>query len=133
MTNKNKGFTLIELLIVIGIIAILATAIIIAVNPGQRLQEARDATYKAHQQAIGTAVHMAVLDGEYASVVDWFSGSDCSSGGTVAGDCTAALGLGETPVPPGGGLYKITQAAPDNQRVTVECDTAQTGCEARTF
>lgn len=43
MRNKNKkGFTLIELLIVIGIIVVLATAVILILNPAQLFAQARD-------------------------------------------------------------------------------------------
>jgi len=38
-----KGFTLIELLIIIGIIGFLASAILVAVDPVKRIQDARDA------------------------------------------------------------------------------------------
>ncbi len=41
--KKQKGFTLIELLIVIGIIAFLASAIFIAVDPAKRFAESRNA------------------------------------------------------------------------------------------
>ena len=41
--NKNtKGFTLIEILLAIGILAILATAAIIAINPARQFAEARN-------------------------------------------------------------------------------------------
>jgi len=39
---SKKGFTLIELLIVIGILAILATTVVLVLNPAQILAEARD-------------------------------------------------------------------------------------------
>ncbi len=45
---KNKGFTLIELLIVIGVIAILATAVIVIINPQRQFSQARDATRESH-------------------------------------------------------------------------------------
>ena len=38
----HKGFTLIELLIVIAILAILATTVVLVLNPAQILAETRD-------------------------------------------------------------------------------------------
>lgn len=40
--TSKKGFTLIELLIVIGILAILATAVILILNPAELFRQARD-------------------------------------------------------------------------------------------
>ncbi len=45
---NKKGLTLIELLIVIGIIAILAAGVIVAINPGRQFAQARDATREQH-------------------------------------------------------------------------------------
>jgi uncharacterized protein (TIGR02145 family)/prepilin-type N-terminal cleavage/methylation domain-containing protein len=57
MTNhQQKAFTLIELLIVIGIIAILASAVIIAINPGQMFSGARDSTRQQHLNSINKAI-----------------------------------------------------------------------------
>ncbi len=51
--KKNEGgFTLIELLIVIGIIGFLAAAILVAVDPVKRIQDARDARRFAEVNAI---------------------------------------------------------------------------------
>ncbi len=62
--NKERGFTLIELLIVIGIISILAAAIIVAVSPGDQLDRAREATVRAQMQAIATAMYYCEVEGE---------------------------------------------------------------------
>ncbi len=64
MSNKIKqgGFTLIELLIVIGIIAILAAGIIIAINPGAQFEAARNSTRWSHMNAIANAVYSYAVD-----------------------------------------------------------------------
>ena len=42
-SSKKKGFTLIEILVVIGIMAVLATIVIIAINPAKQFAQARNA------------------------------------------------------------------------------------------
>ncbi|MDD4062216.1 MAG: prepilin-type N-terminal cleavage/methylation domain-containing protein [Candidatus Pacebacteria bacterium] len=71
MKNNKKGFTLIELLIVIGIIAILAAAIIIAINPGRQFEQARNATRWSNMNSIANAVYSYVISnqGVYPSCI----------------------------------------------------------------
>ncbi|KKT22626.1 MAG: hypothetical protein UW08_C0005G0001, partial [Parcubacteria group bacterium GW2011_GWB1_43_8b] len=42
--RSDSSFTLVELLIVIGILAVLTTAVILAINPLEYLKQARDTT-----------------------------------------------------------------------------------------
>ena len=61
MKKNNRGFTLIELLVVIGIITILASAVIIAINPGEHFRQARNATRWSHMNASMSAVYSYVV------------------------------------------------------------------------
>ena len=64
MINQKKGFTLIELLIVIGIIGILAAAVIVVLNPAELLAQARDGQRLSDLDAVEAAVglYMASVD-----------------------------------------------------------------------
>ena len=63
-TKYFTGFTLIELLIVIGIIAILAAAVIITITPGERLAEARNATRHSHLNSLESSLYIHMIDNE---------------------------------------------------------------------
>jgi len=51
-----KGFTLIELLIVIGILAVLATTVLLVLNPAQMVKQSRDGNRMVELQSINKAL-----------------------------------------------------------------------------
>jgi prepilin-type N-terminal cleavage/methylation domain-containing protein len=81
---SEKGFTLMEFLIVIGIIVVLVSAIVFAINPGSQLERARDRQREAHINSI----YLALIDyrsreggGDYPACV-----------GTTASDVSSCSG-----------------------------------------
>jgi prepilin-type N-terminal cleavage/methylation domain-containing protein len=54
--NTKRGFTLIELLIVIGILAILATTVVLVLNPAQLTAQARDTQRISDLSTIKSAI-----------------------------------------------------------------------------
>ncbi|HCJ52512.1 MAG TPA: hypothetical protein DIS62_05240 [Candidatus Kerfeldbacteria bacterium] len=150
----KKGFTLIELLVVIGIIAILAGIVIIAVNPGRQLGQARDAQRWNDVNALLNGIHQyavdfdgafpAVIDNDDATVQIVGTGVACPAtctGQTVAVVCGANLTgtlvsdyLQAIPADPQGGSAADSRYYVDeNQttgRITIgSCDAEQSPIE----
>lgn len=62
LSKKSKGFTLVELLIAIAVVGILATVLIVAVNPAKQLQKSRDTGRKAALKTLQTALEQYYQD-----------------------------------------------------------------------
>jgi prepilin-type N-terminal cleavage/methylation domain-containing protein len=61
MPKRLKGFTLIEMLLVIAIIAILATFIILALNPAETLRKSRDSQRFSDLNALRSAISFYIV------------------------------------------------------------------------
>ncbi|MFH0864543.1 MAG: type II secretion system protein [Candidatus Gottesmanbacteria bacterium] len=61
---NKKGFTLIEILVVIGIIAVLATIVLIAINPARQFAQARDTQRVSNLEAILNAIGQRIADNQ---------------------------------------------------------------------
>jgi type IV pilus assembly protein PilA len=60
--KHKKGFTLIEMLVVLGIIAILAAIVLVAVNPGRQFASARDTQRRSDLYSITSAVYQYAVE-----------------------------------------------------------------------
>ncbi len=62
MLQNKKGFTLIELLVVIGIIAVLAGVVIVALNPARQFAQARNTQRESNTTTILDAIGQNMAD-----------------------------------------------------------------------
>lgn len=70
----QKGFTLVELLVVIALIAVLAVAVILALNPAELLKQGRDSTRVSDLANINSALALFFVDVNTSTMP---SGNNC--------------------------------------------------------
>jgi len=63
-----RSFTLVELLIVIAILAVLAAAVVIVLNPAELLAQARDSQRISDVNTVKSAVDIFIVDNPSASL-----------------------------------------------------------------
>lgn len=89
----NNGFTLIELLVVIAILSILATLMVLAINPAEAQRKSRDATRLSDLATMRKAIDLAIAEGTNlpGTAAAPFTGS--SAGSRDATSVTNYLGM----------------------------------------
>ena len=104
LTNKNKGFTLVELLIVISILAALAAAVVVVINPAEMLRQARDSTRMGNIGTLHRTLSMFQID----RPGDSMSSSNVINV-SIPSDLPDCANLGLPPIP--GWVYRCVPAA----------------------
>jgi len=105
-SNKSdKGFTLVELLIVISILAALAAAVVVVINPAEMLRQGRDSTRMREIGTLHRAISMLRIDTPAAPL-----GSSNTIHVSIPSDSPTCDNLG-LPLPPPGWVYRCVSAA----------------------
>ena len=87
----SKGFTLVELLIVITILAALAAAVVVVLNPAELLAQARDAQRMSDMTTMRDSINLLLSQVPAANIC--FAAPACTAGGY----CTAVGPAGNAP------------------------------------
>jgi type IV pilus assembly protein PilA len=91
MNRKNQqGFTLIELLVVIGVIAILAAIVLVAVNPGRQFAQARDTQRRADLYSLTSVIYQYAA--EHNGVLPDTDDDDATSNFPTTSTCIGSGG-----------------------------------------
>jgi type IV pilus assembly protein PilA len=113
--HQSKGFTLMELLVVIGIIAILASIVVVAINPSRQFAQSRNTQRESNVSTILNAIGQNTVDNKGIFVCGSTITTTPTNIGTGSGnidleDCLVPTYLPSTiPFDPDGGTDADTQ------------------------
>lgn len=118
--KRHVGFTLIEVLIVIGIIAVLAAIVLIAVSPQRQFAQANNAQRSANVNAILNAIGQYIVDNKGD-----ISGLDITT--SLQEISTAGADICDELVPKYISALPADPTKPDQSIVEGECDSYALG------
>ena len=122
LKSKELGFTLIEILVVIGLIALLAAVVIIAINPARQFAQGRDTQRVSNVNAILNAIGQNIADNKGVFICGgtaYALGAGTSTAAAVkkgvdGGDirpCISPTYISEIPMDPAGGANTCVDSA----------------------
>ena len=93
--ENNGGFTLIELLVVIGIVGILLSITLVAINPARQFRMANDTSRRSSINTLSGAITQLIIDnkGSLPTVAGPFNLTSLSSATALRLSTTSAAGL----------------------------------------
>jgi len=99
--KKLSGFTLIELLVVIGILAILLTIVLIAINPARQFAQSNNTRRRSDVNAMLNAIHQYSVDhkGSIGALGIPVDDGDVGTGDPVTGNDSLVIGTDDGVAP----------------------------------